>query len=199
MIKKLYLFRHGETDWNKESRVQCSIDTELNENGLNQAHINCKNLKDKGIECVYSSPLKRAYKTAEILAKGVGAKIEVVEGLKEMVGGDYEGLTKQEIISKFGKENYEMFSHTRNDGMELCYLNGETKKATRERIRHTVENICKNSPYNTIAIASHGFILREFIRSTDFENDVLLKNCEVLEAEYKNGEIAITKRIHFGE
>ncbi|MDD2840538.1 MAG: histidine phosphatase family protein [Rickettsiales bacterium] len=55
-MKKLYLFRHGETDWNKEGRCQYSIDIELNETGLQQAKENAKFLQNLGIKHIYSSP-----------------------------------------------------------------------------------------------------------------------------------------------
>ena len=198
MAKKLYLFRHGETDWNKEGRIQCCIDIELNENGLKQAKINAKNLKDKGIEHVYASPLKRAYKTGEILADEIGAGIEIVEDLKELIGGDCEGLTRQQIIERIGEENYELFAHSRQENMDFGYPNGETKREVRNRITKAIENICKTTPYNTIAIASHGFVLREFIRNTDFEDDSTPKNCEIVEAEYENdGKIKIIRRVKY--
>ena len=73
-MKKIYLFRHGETDWNVKNVIQCTKDTELNENGIKQAEKNAEKLKDFGIEIVFSSPLKRAYKTSEILAKKINKK-----------------------------------------------------------------------------------------------------------------------------
>lgn len=194
-MKKLYLFRHGETDWNKEGRCQYSIDTELNETGLQQAKENAKLLKDFDIECIYASPLKRAYKTGQILAEMINVNIEIVDNLRELKGGDCEGMLKEEIMTLIGIDNYEKFSRTRNDGLDLRLPNGESKKEVRERIFNSVLDICKNTSYETIGIASHGFVLREFIRATDFEDDSGLNNCECIEAEFNGKNIKIVRRI----
>jgi broad specificity phosphatase PhoE len=197
---KIYLFRHGETDWNVIGRIQCSTDIPLNAKGLEQAEQNAESLKDKGIEHIYSSPLQRAKKTAEILADKIGVKVEINKDLREMDGGKWEGKLKKEIIELFGKnENgelkYEIFSHTRSKGMDYGYEGGETKEQVQKRIANCIFNICKTTPYKVIGVASHGFTLRELIRTTDFEDDSGLSNCEIIEAEFDNNKIKILKRI----
>jgi broad specificity phosphatase PhoE len=193
---KLYLFRHGETNWNKEHRIQCRQDTELNETGLKQAEDNAEFLKDKGIQYIYSSPLKRARWTADALARKINVEIENNDGLMELDGGSLEGKFKHEIIEALGNngKNYEIFSNSRHDGMDIRYPNGESKREIRNRIIKTLTEICKKTSYQTIGVASHGFTLREFIRSTDFDNDSSLENCEVIEVEYDNGKFAVKGR-----
>ncbi len=67
---KLFVVRHGETDWNVERRLQGQTDIELNENGIRQANKLKQDLNDKdcNIDLIISSPLKRAKKTAEIIS-----------------------------------------------------------------------------------------------------------------------------------
>jgi broad specificity phosphatase PhoE len=192
---KIYLFRHGETDFNKEGRIQCHTDIELNQTGLRQAVENADKLKNKDIEHIYSSPLKRAKKTADVLAKEINVGVEEHKGLMEMYGGELEGKFKTEIINILGKDNYEIFSHTRNEGMDISYPGGETKKQIRDRIVNAICEICESTPYKTIGVSSHGFVLRELIRSTDFEDDSGLDNCEIIEAEYRDGKIKVLSRI----
>lgn len=194
-MKKLYLFRHGETDWNKENRIQCSVDIELNEKGLEQARQNAEFLKDKGIQHIYASPLKRAYKTGEVLANLINVDIEIYNDLHEMNGGRYEGIIKDEIKKDFGEDKYEMFYHTKNEGMDLSLPDGETKRQVRNRIINAVIDIAKTTQYNIIGIASHGFVLRELLRGLDFEDDSGIKNCEVIEAEFDNNNLKIVRRI----
>lgn len=193
--KKLYLFRHGETDWNKAGRLQYSIDTELNEIGLKQAEINAENLKNKGIEHIYSSPLKRAYKMGQVLAEKIGVGISVVDELRELRGGEAEGKTREEVYDMIGIENYNKFSRTRNEALDFGLPGGETKKEVRDRAIKAIMGICETSPYSTIGVASHGFTLREFIRATDFEDDSGMSNCEMIEVEFDNGELKILKRV----
>ena len=64
---ELYIIRHGETKWNSEKRLQGRSDIELNEYGIELARITSEALKDVKFDRIYSSPLKRAYETAEIL------------------------------------------------------------------------------------------------------------------------------------
>ncbi|HSQ98154.1 MAG TPA: histidine phosphatase family protein [Rickettsiales bacterium] len=194
-MKKLYLFRHGETNWNLESRIQYLADIELNETGLRQAEENAELLKNCGIEYVYSSPLKRAYKTGQILAELINVDIETINELQELDGGDCEGMLKEDVKKFIGEENYEKFSHSRHEHLDFRLPNGETKREVRDRMFNTILDICKNSEYDIIGIASHGFALREFIRATDFEDDSGLHNCECIEAEFDGENIKIIRRI----
>ena len=64
----IYIVRHGQTDWNVEGRNQGRTDIELNETGIKQAEEIAKKLEGKKFDMVFSSPLKRAYKTAQIIS-----------------------------------------------------------------------------------------------------------------------------------
>ncbi|MDD2840537.1 MAG: histidine phosphatase family protein [Rickettsiales bacterium] len=125
----------------------------------------------------------------------ININIEIVDSLRELKGGDCEGMLKEEIMNLIGIDNYEKFSRSRSDGLGLRLPNGESKKEARERIFNSILNICKNTKHDTIGVASHGFILREFIRATDFEDDSGLKNCECIEAEFDGENIKIVRRI----
>ncbi len=92
----LYIVRHGETDWNTVKRIQGQTDIELNENGVRLAELTSAGLKDIDFDYIFSSPLKRAYKTAEIIRGERTTEIVRDERLKEMFFGDYEGTTKAE-------------------------------------------------------------------------------------------------------
>lgn len=92
----LYIVRHGETDWNTEKRIQGQTDIELNENGVRLAELTSEGLKDVEFDYIFSSPLKRAYKTAEIIRGERTTEIVRDDRLKEMFFGEYEGTTKAE-------------------------------------------------------------------------------------------------------
>ena len=89
---RLYIMRHGETDWNKEKRLQGQSDIELNEFGRNLAYKTKEGLKDVQVDLVITSPLKRARETA-LIVKG-DREIPVIEDarIEEMCFGEYEGL-----------------------------------------------------------------------------------------------------------
>ncbi len=96
---KIYLFRHGETDWNVTHRVQGHSDIPLNANGIRQAEIVARRIADIRFDAVFASPLKRAAKTAEIMAKGLpicfdDRLIEIGFGVEE--GDDLEHIAMDE-------------------------------------------------------------------------------------------------------
>lgn len=100
---ELYIIRHGETDWNKEKRLQGRSDTELNEYGIELAEITARALKDVKFDCIYSSPLKRAYKTAEIIRMDREVDIITDDRLLEISFGEIEGVPLNERPPKFQK------------------------------------------------------------------------------------------------
>src|SRR5207247_2386425 len=87
-----FLVRHGETDLNKEGRLQGYTDISLNETGRLQAEKAANTLTRSNIDLIISSHLKRAHETAEIISKSTGAKIQIDENLKEKNYGEGEGL-----------------------------------------------------------------------------------------------------------
>ena len=67
MKQDFYIFRHGQTDYNVEKRVQSFLDIPLNSNGIAQAQALAKNLSNVQFDCIYSSTLSRAFDTAKIV------------------------------------------------------------------------------------------------------------------------------------
>lgn len=97
MKTTLLLVRHGETEWNKLGKFQGCTDIELSKDGINQAE-NLKLKLNEEFDVIYSSPLKRAYETAKILAKD--KDITILEDIREINFGEWEGLTISQNIRK---------------------------------------------------------------------------------------------------
>ena len=93
----ILLARHGETDWNREYRFQGHADPPLNETGRRQAAELAAALAREQLAAVYSSPLRRALETAEILAAPHGLEPVTVEALQEVDVGSWQGLTRTEL------------------------------------------------------------------------------------------------------
>ncbi len=199
-MKKVYLFRHGETNWNRNKDTKYCEEVHnvgLNELGIEQAKQNAISLKDSGIQHVYTSKLKRANETGKILAEFLNVGYEAVDGLEEfsMYDDSVIGLTRAEIKEKIGAENHSLCMNSKDELMDWRPLNCETKREARARIVNTVNNICKTTPYDVIGIASHGVIIRELLKACDFADFSKMKNCEVVEAEFDDGSIKILNRI----
>ncbi|MDR0571950.1 MAG: histidine phosphatase family protein [Rickettsiales bacterium] len=183
----IYLIRHGETDWNKIRRLQGLRNIPLNENGVKQAEKIAEILKDTKIDCVYTSNLDRAIQTADVIAKAKDLEVEQVDNLREIDFGDEEGHTIEEIIEKYGMEFYDKFSHSA-DHMERSYDNGETKKAASERIFNVLSKIFNDTNHNSIAIVTHGFIIKLFLKFTEMVA-LSVKNCCVIHCEYDGKDL----------
>src|SRR5262245_46586520 len=99
---KLYLVRHGETDWNADGRIQGHSDIELNPRGLEQARRLALRIPEEGqFDAIYASPLKRAYRTAELAASALNLKVNSDSRLLERSLGVLEGLTLSDIKDKY--------------------------------------------------------------------------------------------------
>ena len=101
METHVYLVRHGETAWNRERRFQGHQDVPLSPAGLFQAERLAQRLKSETFDAVYSSDLKRAVQTAEIVARELALPVVTLKGLRERSMGEWEGLTQEEVAARF--------------------------------------------------------------------------------------------------
>ena len=104
----ILLARHGETDWNREGRFQGWADPPLNATGCAQAVELSVELMAEDLAAVYSSPLRRAYETAEVVAASRGLEPVTVDALREVDVGSWSGLTRAEIDARF--EEFRQFT-----------------------------------------------------------------------------------------
>ncbi|MDX6550349.1 MAG: glucosyl-3-phosphoglycerate phosphatase, partial [Gaiellales bacterium] len=99
MRRRLILIRHGETVWNHEHRFTTRTDVALSETGIEQARAAAESLAAVSIDRIYSSPLQRAARTAEMIAARQGNECPVAADprLVEIDAGPFEGLTEEEL------------------------------------------------------------------------------------------------------
>jgi len=100
-MTEIILARHGETKWNVEEVFRGRMDVELNETGIKQAQLLAGHLKDTRIEAVFSSPLKRALKTAEEVASPHRLEVQVSPGLNDLDFGEWQGIPLPEVKEKY--------------------------------------------------------------------------------------------------
>lgn len=156
MNTTLYLIRHGETEWNKLGKFQGSKDISLSQNGLIQAEYLSKRLNGN-FDYLYSSPLKRAFKTAEILAKNSNLTPLICDSIREINYGDWEGLTINEIKDMYSNE-FDLWKSDANIG-PICGGEGSLKNAS-IRGTNAVLEIAHEHPGKKIAIVAHGGIIK---------------------------------------
>jgi len=177
---KLYIFRHGETDWNIAKKLQGRTDIPLNERGVELAKITSDAIKDLNFDYIFSSPLCRAVKTAEILRADRNVEIKTDERLVEMSFGEYEGLEPSkrpiEFLNFFNDpERYEA-----PNGAE-SYESALSR--TKDFLDEMVFPIYRKKPDANILISGHGAMNRALITNLknapikDFWNGTFQKNC----------------------
>lgn len=167
----LYLIRHGETQWNALGKIQGTKDISLSEAGEWQAMQVAERLfRDRPFDCIYSSQLKRAYLTANVISKRLGLPHLTDTRLQERNYGILEGLTHNEIIS-----SYPDFSFQKE--MEIEGL--ETLADLTQKISTCLEDIAHQHPGKRIVVVSHGATLKAFMRSLLIPDTALLGNTSV--------------------
>jgi probable phosphoglycerate mutase len=153
---RLLLVRHGETDWNQQSRYQGQVDISLNENGKLQSEKVAEFLKDISIDKVYSSSLLRAKETAEIiLQQHQNVNLELNDGFKEIIHGAWEGKSETEIEQEFPGE----LQRWRETPEQFQMPAGENFQQVWQRTVEVYESIIKaalTEKLNTILIVAHG-------------------------------------------
>lgn len=156
MQTTLTLVRHGETEWNALGKFQGCKDINLSEEGILQADYLKKRFDNK-FDYIYTSPLKRAMQTAEIISKSSKIKPIVELELREINFGEWEGLTIKEIESNFP----EKFIEWRNDELNgpMCGGDLSLKKAS-IRARNAILEIVKKHQGENIVIVAHGGIIK---------------------------------------
>lgn len=153
---RLFLTRHGQTEWNKKGLLQGSKDSVLTELGIKQAKRLKERLKDEKIDIIYSSPLKRAFQTAEIISNNV--KIRIDCQLKEMHFGEWEGLTHEEIRKM--SSQYDLFWTKPH-----LYLasSGDSFDVFKERVIGSLRNIIHHNKNKNVLIVAHAVVIKQIL------------------------------------
>ena len=146
---RLYVVRHGQTDWNVVSRLQGKNDIPLNEEGIRQAEEVRETLKDYGFDLIFASPLQRAALTARIINADRQKPIFFEERLKERAFGTCEGMVK-------GTYDYTLlWDYEANES-----FGGESIRDFFERVGDFLDELKKCFPDKTVLIVCHGGTMR---------------------------------------
>lgn len=144
------LVRHGETDWNRERRIQGLTDIPLNDTGRQQAAATAEALRDESWDAIYASPLSRAAETASIMAAGLGLAEPVhVPELVERRHGALEGLDPE------GRAALEASAAT-IEGLE-------PRSAVIERSSAALLALAERHPGGRLLVVAHGGVIHSLI------------------------------------
>ena len=170
---RLYLVRHGQTDWNVQKRAQGHTDRPLDSTGQQQAKLVGKAFLDLPVQRVLTSDLKRAQQTADEIARQTRAPLEILPELRERGFGEWEGQNFAEIAIRFGFEA-DFKGVTRND---VTPPGGESFVEVWSRLESVVRDV-RNRNENT-AIVAHG------------------GTCSLLMAMFLDGDVSLSNAFRF--
>ena len=156
---KLFLTRHGQTDWNIAGRYQGQSDTPLNETGLRQAEQIAKRLSSETIHAIYSSDLSRAANTAQTIADFHSLEIKKDSRWRELSFGDWEGLTYQEMSAR----SPNLFEAWMKDPLTISTPNGETLAQLAERVKAAFYEIKEEHANQTVLVVAHSGSLQSLL------------------------------------
>lgn len=158
---RVFIVRHGETDYNIAKRCQGILDIPLNQTGLEQAGRIANRLRLEKFDAIYSSPMKRALATIQAIAKfHPDIPIYKEKELREVSFGAWEGLTWEEIEAKFARPRFALSPH--DEFIDRSH-GGDSLESRLEKLIPVVEKWMKNHQNQTILLSTHGYIKKAIL------------------------------------
>jgi len=192
-MTELILARHGETEWNVEEVFRGRIDIGLNETGAKQAELLAEYLSSVKIDAVYSSPLKRALSTTEVVARYHKLEVEIAPGLTDCDFGQWQGLRLQEVKNRYK----ELYAEWVKSPHLVKIPDGESLSGVRERALKVVDEVLAKHG-GTIILVSHRVVNKVLIcallglDNSHFWN-IRQDVCGTTTFIYENGRFILTK------
>lgn len=184
--KEIYIFRHGETNWNVENKIRGTFeDTSLKftDKGLEQINKISLALKENKIEYIYASDLIRTRKTVELANKDFKIPVSFHKELRAWNVGKYQGKPLSNFLnSQEGKEAIVNYNKVVTDG--------ESINQVRERLMYFLEKYLINSPYEKVAIITHGATMSNLKSAIDGELYIDIDYCKIV---YENKKFKLVE------
>ena len=160
-MTSVYLVRHGQTAWNKEEVFRGRTDLPLNDEGLREAELAGGYFKGLEMDAIYSSPLLRAWQTAQKIARDHPLNVQALDGLIDMSFGGWEGRSLKEVKEK-DERGYRQW---REEPHLFKPPDGETLDEVRFRAMAALEAVIHKHFEKTLVLVSHRVINKVLICS----------------------------------
>jgi broad specificity phosphatase PhoE len=154
---RIYLIRHGQTDWNREGRVMGIRPVGLNRTGRESVERTAEYLDPEGIERIYSSTLRRTMEISRILSSRWGVDIASREGLNESPFEEWTGLTYGELK---GRPDFDLY---RSRPTLSKFSREEGMRDIQSRAVAVVEGILGSGPVERAAMVSHSDVIKPIL------------------------------------
>lgn len=158
-MTRLLIIRHGQTEWNREERFRGRADLDLTETGVKQAEAAASRLPRWNPTVIYSSPLRRAWHTAQILAQRTALPLHPLSGLIDIDYGQWQGLSPAQAAQQYG----ELYSLWLNHPQQVTFPGGEGLAQVRERVEGVLGFLPEHHPQETVALVSHKVVCQVLV------------------------------------
>lgn len=155
-MTRFFLVRHGQTEWNLVERFRGRLDIKLNETGVHQAEAAGRSLRGSGIVAIYSSPLSRAFQTAEAIGAALGLPVSPMDELVDFNFGDWQGLTPEEVEARYPGQHQQWLTAPAS----VRPPGGETLQDVRRRVVEALGRLARIHQDETIALVTHKVVCR---------------------------------------
>jgi alpha-ribazole phosphatase len=155
-MTRFWLIRHGEPAEEARHRCYGSLDVGLSETGRAQMGQVAVYLKSEPFVAIYTSPRSRALESAQILGAAASCPVKVVDDLREIAFGEFEGLRYDEIAARYPG----LYRQWMETPTEIQFPNGESFSTMRVRVLRAFDAIRREREGQTVAIVSHGGVNR---------------------------------------
>jgi len=160
-VTRVIIVRHGRTEWNRIERFRGRADIALDEVGKKQAQAAANRIKSWPVSAIYSSPLRRALTTAEIIGDALQLDVQPTPGIIDIDYGEWQGLSVEDVSAKNG----ELYSQWIENPDEIQFPGGERFGDARDRVARTVDDLILKHPKETFVLVSHKVICQILILS----------------------------------
>lgn len=186
MRKIIHLFRHGQTDWNNQLRLQGHTDIPLNEEGRQQALTLQEFFKEKPVNFFVSSDLQRAQQTACIANHHLAKPMYLEPNFREVNMGAIEGMTRDAVANQYGPDAWDRWISVNRNDFDFAFPNAENTWQTVTRFQQALLNLCKERDFSSVGLCTHGLAMRRFLHSlrTDLTESLPTPNCVVYTVEW---------------
>lgn len=197
-VLKLYIVRHGETEWNVIKRFQGQLNTPLTEKGMEKLRKTGKKLENVLFDEVYTSELGRTVASAEIILnenngyKNNKLELKKLAELNEVYFGVWQGLTYEEVFLKYPEEGNNYFYNVKNYKAEN--VEAEKLEDALERFLKGINKILDSHESGNILVVTHGTVFEMFMNYVannsifDIDERTLMGNGDYKIFSYKDGK-----------
>lgn len=187
------MVRHGETEWNVTKIFRGRIDIELSQTGMKQAELLAEYLSDTKVDAIYSSPLKRALQTAEVIARYHRLSVEITPALLDFHFGRWQGLSRQEVKDKYKV----LYAEWLKNPHQVQIPDGEKLDDVRKRALGVIESIIAKHE-GAVILVSHRVVNKVLIcallglDNSHFWN-IAQDTCGITLFTYENNRFVLSK------